>query len=581
MNPAPGRPEASPNPPAKALASVVGLLVVLTGVMAMMYATRHSISNFSDKLLSNYFAYTQDLIAAPAIILFLLAMACVRRAPRLPRVGSRGTILCVSAMAIVGVAAFAGAHFLFGGFPLSRDEYMADFDARILAGGAPFAWVSAPWRSMLAALQPDFLFRTADGAFWSSAYLPGNAAIRALFDQLGIRSMASPALAAAVAGLVYAVARKLEPDDPGFAAVALLLFATSAQFLLTAMTPYAMTAHLALNLAWLWLALHDRRWSIALAVGVSFLACGLHQVLFHPLFVAPFLPWLWLTGRRHAAMFYAAAIACFALFWFSYWSVAVAAAAPGSALGGVAGAPLVDRVEDLVGNAMRSLTFVLAGDNLLRLLTWQNPLLWVLVAAGLLCWRRLPSVAWSLLGGIVLTTGAMLVLMPYQGHGWGYRYLHGLLGSFALLAAYGWKAIAASGEGDRQRLHGWLAASVVFSLAILLPLRAYQAAAFVRPYRDADAALSRIPTDVLIIESAGRWYATDLVRNDPHLTNRPLRLLAAKLTRRDAAAVCRHYRVRVIGPSSPELSGLRLVAFRGERAAGERRLRALAGLGCG
>ena len=70
--------------------------------------------------------------------------------------------------------------------------------------------------------------------------------------------------------------------------VAAVLLATSSQFLLTAMTPYSMTAHLALNLAWLWLFLRGGVVGHSLAIAVGALACGLHQLVFHPLFVAPF-----------------------------------------------------------------------------------------------------------------------------------------------------------------------------------------------------------------------------------------------------------------------------------------------------
>ena len=555
------------------------LLLVSAGGVTAMYAFRRFDHRLLDTLLPNYFAYRQDLIAAPVAILFLLAMILLRP-PRLslPAISPRAAAICALAVAIVAVA---GNHWLFGGYALSRDEYMADFDATILTLGSPFASVALPWRSMVDALQPDFLFRTADGGLWSSSYLPGNAAIRALFGLIGARWLASPALAAVAAGLVYAIARKLEPDDPCFAAIALLLFVTSAQFLITAMTPYAMTAHLALNLAWMWLALHDRPWSRGLAVLVSLLACGLHQMAFHPLFVAPFLPWLWLSGRRRVAILYALAVALSALFWLNYWSIALTLAAPGASVAGLLHVPLSDRIEAFVKYAWNLRSLFVGADNLLRLLTWQNPLLWPLFLAGLFSLRRQPRISWCLLGGIVLTIGAMLLLMPYQGHGWGYRYLHGLLGSFALLGAYGWRAVAAARDGEARRFGGWLTLSALLSLALLLPLRAYQAAAFAAPYREADARLSRIDADAVIVDDAGRWYATDLVRNDPFLRERPIRMLAVKVTRRDAAMLCGRYHVRLLSQSSPEFKDLRAVAFRGELEIGARRIRALRALRCG
>ena len=561
------------------LIAALGLFLGSAGAVTLMYLLRTSDPRLIDALLPNYFAYYQDLIVAPVAILFLLVVLLLPPPKlRLPAIGPRAAAICAVAVAVVAVA---GTHWLFGGYALSRDEYMADFDARIFGMGALFAHVPAPWRSMVDALQPDFLFRTADGAYWSSSYLPGNAAIRAMFGIVGAQSLASPVLAALAAGLLYAIARKLEPDDPGFAAVALLLLLTSAQFLLTAMTPYAMTAHLALNLAWLWLALHDRPWSRAAAVAVSFVACGLHQMIFHPLFVLPFLPWLWLTGRRRIAILYGLAVMLSGLFWLNYWSIALAVLAPGASVAGLLRVPLSDRIEALVNYSLNLRSLFFGVDNLLRLLTWQNPLIWPLLLACLFSLRRLPRISWCLLGSILVTAAAVLVLMPYQGHGWGYRYLHGLLGSFALLAAYGWKAVGASTKDEAQRPGAWLSASVILSLALLIPLRAYHSWAFVEPYREADSRLSRIDADVVIIDSVGRWYATDLVRNDPRLTNRPLRLLAAKLSRSDAAALCGRHRVRLVSGSSTELASVRALTFRGERAASAQRVRALRALGCG
>ena len=95
----------------------------------------------------------------------------------------------------------------------------------------------------------------------------------------------------------------------------------------------------------LWLVLDDRPLSRAGAVGVSFLACGLHQVIFHPLFALPFLPWLWARGRRWTAILYLVAIVAFTLFWLNYWTIALAHTAPGSSAAGLLQVPLLDRIE--------------------------------------------------------------------------------------------------------------------------------------------------------------------------------------------------------------------------------------------
>lgn len=82
-----------------------------------------------------------------------------------------------------------------------------------------------------------------------------------------------------------------------------------------------MTAHLTLNLIWLWLFLRDDKIGHGAAICVGFLASGLHQLIFHPLFVAPFIVRLWASGRRPLALTYVVSYAAICLFWISYWQI--------------------------------------------------------------------------------------------------------------------------------------------------------------------------------------------------------------------------------------------------------------------
>jgi hypothetical protein len=84
---------------------------------------------------------------------------------------------------------------------------------------------------------------------------------------------------------------------------------------------YATTAHLTLNLIWLWLFLRNDKFGHGAAIGVGFLASGLHQLIFHPLFVAPFIVRLWASGRRSLALTYIVSYAIICLFWISYWQI--------------------------------------------------------------------------------------------------------------------------------------------------------------------------------------------------------------------------------------------------------------------
>jgi hypothetical protein len=76
--------------------------------------------------------------------------------------------------------------------------------------------------------------------------------------------------------------------------------------------------------------------------------------------------------------------------------------------------------------------------NLLRLVGWSHLALWPLVLLGAGLWRK-PQVAALL--ALLLPLAVMTAILPYQGHGFGYRYLHAQMGDAALLGAYGWQRL--------------------------------------------------------------------------------------------------------------------------------------------
>ncbi len=473
--------------------------------------------------------------------------------------------------------------------PLSLDEFMARFGAAIHRHGRLLAPVAPAWRPYVAALQPQFLFATPDGALWTSSYLPINAALRALGGLIGAESLVSPGLAALSLAAVYGVGRKLWPERRSTALVAVILLATSSQWLLTAMTPYAMTAHLALNMVWLWLFLRGGRSGHAGAIVVGFLACGLHQLVFHPLFVAPFILQAWLERRRRLAGLYTLAYAAICLFWIEYWPLAVALSGAGAVAAHAtpAAAPIVGGAIHGFGDHILALLhdfsgagFGLMAKNLIRFAVWQNPLMIALLVVGAAGAIRTGGAPRALLAGLILAPLAMLFLLPYQGHGWGYRYLHGFLGSAALIAAQAWTSLADVVPPDRRPAArvGFVAAAAA-SLLLLFPLHAWQAHAFVEPYAEADAAIRRAGADIVLLDDDDAWFTADLVRNDPWLTNRPVVLLLGGVTEQQVAALCAQHSIalfdarvaarhgiRVVGPPSPALAG---------------RLAAIARLACG
>ncbi len=494
------------------------------------------------------FFRTQDLAILVASAALLLLLAWRRPSLPLPQVRIRPGFAIAAAALFALLVAWAGTWLVFGGYAMTRDEICADFDAAFLAHGLLIAPVPAAWQPYAQALMPQFMLPLPASAGWLSAYLPGNAMLRAIGGHL-----ANPALGAIALLALHRVARRLWPERPLLALLPMLLLASSAQFLTMAMTAYAMPAHLAFNLIWLACFLRDDRRGDAGAIAAGFFATGLHQLLFHPLFALPFIAELWLAGRRRRFLLFVGAYALIGLFWASYWQLLLAAAGAAGAQGPGGLSFLLARLLTQLGTIDVS-AFALMALNLARFLAWQNILL---LPLALLAWpaiRRAEGIARPLASGVLLTIAAMLVLIPWQGHGWGYRYLHGFLGSCCLLAAYGWKSLDGGTEGRRR--FGALALGTAASLAVLLPWHLVQAHDFVAPYRAAYAAIVRTPADIVLVDGTGLRYADDLVRNAPDLANRPLVMDLPSLSAGQAAYLCRRFRVAHFGAAEGRAFGI-------------------------
>jgi hypothetical protein len=147
----------------------------------------------------------------------------------------------------------------------------------------------------------------------------------------------------------------------------------------------------------------------------------------------------------------------------------------------------------------------------------------------------------ALVLGVFLTLVAMLFLEPTQTHGWGYRYLHGLLGSTALLAAWGWNRLTAALSPPRAAAAaGGLVLACAVSLLVLTPLRVWQTWSYVRPYALADAAIASSRAQVALVDDQDElaFNFGTLVRNDPFLTNSPKTLALAALDGDQLRALC-------------------------------------------
>ena len=498
--------------------------------------------------LTAYLFQTQDMfwLAMMAILLFGLAISplpaktagVVKFIARRPRTVLVALVACVLVMGVVGT------HVVFDGYNLTRDEFLADFDSIIFRAGKITAPIAADWRPFASALAPRFMLSIAKNAGFASIYLPVNAALRALVGLIGDPSWTNPLLAASAILATFGVARRLWPTHLDVAVISALLVATSSQVLVTSMTSYAMTAHLALNMIWLWFFLRDDKIGHGAAITTGFLASGLHELIFHLLFAAPFIVRLWASRRQRLALIYIASYSAICLFWIDYWKVMLA-------WQGITG-PVSDNAGPLyfAARVMRLLQdFRWTGSdlmlkNVLRFVAWQSPALLPLGVLAYPAIRRDAGIARELLAGLLLTLVALFILQPYQGHGWGYRYLHGLIGSAALLGGYGW--IALSNRISREEAGATSTAFVICSAIawfVLLPVHAMQAHDFVTPYARAMKAIKNAPTDVVIVDESGLLFAEDLVRNDPFLRNRPKVLALSNLTKAEIEHLCTHYSV--------------------------------------
>ncbi len=445
------------------------------------------------------------------------------RAPRLPRLPQWRAGWVWALTGALFVVCWAGHGTVLAGYDLSRDEQMATFDAWIYRHGA-WAWPLPPgWQADANMLNLLFMLPVKAPVAWVSAYLPGNALLHAVLG-----TATGPLLTALSMPLLWGVARQLWPETREPAVIALMLFAGSGAVVLMGMTAYAMPAHLFANLLWLRLFLLNRRDADAGAMLVGALATGLHQPLFHPLFVAPWLLVL-LVERRWARLgFFTLGYLVIGLAWLGWPHFQLAlVAGPHSLVD--PGTGYLARLGAMLAQNHQNLPMMAA--NLLRFFTWNHVLLLPLLLASARGLRADPR-GLALMAGLVGPVLLFAVILPYQGHGFGYRYLHGLLGSAALLGAYGWQRLATEHAALRPLF--WRAS--VLGLVVMLPVQMGFAHRLYAPFAAVSARIAASGADYVLIGADDGPFALDLVLNPPDVGRRPVRLAVGEIDDVDALA---------------------------------------------
>jgi hypothetical protein len=484
-----------------------------------------------------YYLFAQNEPAGLLVVALFSAGAALwfRRSQRLEedRPVEKGILtgwLCIAVAVVVFAVAAIGTQTVFHNYLVTADEYLADFQARIFLRGklqaeVPSAWVSAERFLNL----PFFVQYFPANHSWNSVYLPVYAAMRAVFQSVGLQSLLNPFLAALTVIAVYGAARNIWPESKTNALVAIGLLVSSSQFLVMSMTSYSMPAHLALNAIWLWLySRPDRGW-FYLAPLVGVLAIGLHQPIVHALFVLPFLLRLVLERRWRTVLIFGTIYVAGCALWFAWQTRYQLGSGDG------------------IGSMFKFLNPrmpIIQSMNLLLIIGWASlaaPLLAVLGASQFFKVR--PIIQDSILS-CLLTFGFYFFFYIDQAHGWGYRYFHGAIVAFLIVAVAGFNRL--SNLVGQHRATKFVLVGIAASLLIQFPLRCFEAERFVRPYARTAAAIHAIPKDIVAFDWLDAWYSADLIRNDPFLEQRPIIVSIFQLTPEAVAALEKNGTARFI-----------------------------------
>lgn len=507
--------------------------------------------------MSRYLYGASDRPATAVIVALVLCAVAAAKAPPMPLAAKVSRLRPWQLALAALVIASAGVAFVYQSYAFSMDEFMTRLQAQVFAEGRLTGQVPVEWQWLGRALFHSFAdYDEATGQV-ASNYRPGMAFLYTIFDLFGLGDLVSAFMLAGSVLLAASLARRIWPDTPEAPIVAALLVATSQQAMAMALTSYAMPAHLFLNLLWLRLFVADTRLGHVLAALVGVFTASLHQVHVHAFFAAPFFLMLVRPWRPWLLLFYGLVYLAghAAVAGWDHWAFGSVSAD--------AGADFADRVDGLArlpdGQALATVTALVA-----RFFAWQNlallPLLFIAFRVG-----RMPRLLILSAVSILLSLAPYPLLMPDQGHGWGYRYLHGLIANFALLGTAGWVALRQLPQVEQRRWRQAVLVSSMLTLLVMFPLRGYQIHRVVAPFHAASDLIASADADVVVVETNGVFYGWDLIRNDPFLRNRPVQVALSSLTPDDLRRLCRSYRVAFV--SAAQLQSHDMVVMSGDAGA--------------
>lgn len=454
-------------------------------------------------------------------------------------------------LGILAIALTAiGSQTVYFGYAFSMDEWMTRLQAEVFSHGQVSGIVPEAWRDYGRAMYQVFAAYDPETGRVASDYRPGMAALYALFDTLGLGPYTASILNGLSIPLVALVSLRLWPGRRDISALSALLVFSSQQALAMAMTSYAMSGHMFLNLLWIYAFTRKDWWGHIAVVVIGAYTVALHQIHVHLFFAAPFFLLLLRPFRPRLIAFYGLSyMAAHALVYsWDWWSMNRY----------IAGTETEAR--SLVERALRiahlpSLNELLTVyANLVRLIGWQNLALVPLIAAA---GRGLVTDKWLGLLGLCILTSLLpyIFLMPDQGYGWGYRYLHGLIGPMALIAGYGGAELVRAGKDVRGIAFVTLLA--LGSMSVMIPVRAWQIHKVVEPYARATAFVAAQDADVVIVDDYRVFIGGDIPRNSAVALGVPVQMSLSFLTAAQIEELCATHDVVYLGPDAfPKAFGL-------------------------
>lgn len=497
--------------------------------------------------LALFLVQAQDIPVLLVLAVAMLLTAFWRPALPLPRRSPPVRGLLAGGVMISALLAW-GTYALMGNLALSRDEHMVLFDMRVFDTGRLAMPIAPEWRSFALALVPRFLLNPNNPTGLVSNYLPMNAVLRLAFSKLADPAWYNPLLVLVGGLALLDISKRAFSDNPRAIWAVLLVYFLSSEVLITAMTPFSMTGHLALNLIWLAAFLRGGKLWNSVAILTGFVATGLHQLVFHPFFAAPFLLWKLRERQWKLVLLYVAAYALIVLWWACYpIVVSPEVVQPGR---GSAGNLVADKLIPLLLNRdPRALPLMML--NLMRFAAWQNLALWPLCVAAVPVAIRERGLARALFLGILAWLAFIAILLPDQGRGWGYRYLDGYEGSFALLAGAGYRELE---KRIGREADGLVVLLTGITAVIAMPVLLASTSRLMRPHIALEHLISSQSSAFVVIDDTparsidGRWADSSLdhVRNWPDLTNRPLRFSAEDLDPHLLAELCQRGTVALV-----------------------------------